>query len=207
MRRTEVVYKGKSPTYKLVTFIVAAGLYGFGLFLTSFLPTIPGVTWLRPANILSEIFAVTFGWLGCTAVMVGNSFGDLLGGHFSLVSLWWLLPLEFIATAAVIFWGVTDPSLRTLRGKVEWAIWAVVVQGLLTGFGIAFFLCYVQAGAPISAFGAIGWTITLNEGIPAIVGGFVQYALFPLMVKAGLWWGRDLDKSNVPHAYLEELRR
>jgi len=25
-------------------------------------------------------------------------------------------------------------------------------------------------------------------------------------VRMGLWWGRDLDKSNVPPAFLAELR-
>jgi hypothetical protein len=34
----------------------------------------------------------------------------------------------------------------------------------------------------------------------------VQYALFPRIVRMGLWWGRDLDKSNVPPAFLAELR-
>jgi hypothetical protein len=186
--------------------VVCAAIYGAALFATSFLPTIPGVTWVRPANMLSELFTVCFGLTGALAAAAGNSLGDLFRGQFNPTILWWIFPLEAIATGLVVYWGVTDPSLRSTRGKIEWLIWAVVVQGLLTGFGIAFGLAYVSGAAPTAAFQAIGITITLNEAIPGIASGFVQYALFPRIVRMGLWWGRDLDKSNVPPEFLAQLR-
>lgn len=201
------LYTGKNKVTQLMVGIVCAAMYGAGLWATGFLPTIPGITWVRPANILSEIFGASFGWTGSLAVMFGNSLGDLMSSRFNPTTLWWLLPLELVCTALVVYWGVTDPSLRSLRGKIEWAIWAVVGQGLLTGFGIAFFVTYIQAMAPREAFTTIGWTITLNEGIPAIFGGVVQYFLFPAIVRTGLWWGRNLEKSNVPKSYLAELMR
>jgi hypothetical protein len=186
--------------------VVCAAIYGAALFATSFLPTIPGVTWVRPANMLSELFTVSFGLTGALAAAAGNSLGDLFRGQFNPTILWWIFPLEAIATGLVVYWGVTDPSLRTTRGKIEWLIWGVVAQGLLTGFGIAFGLTFVSGVAPTAAFQAIGITITLNEAIPAIASGFVQYALFPRIVRMGLWWGRDLDKSNVPAEFLAQLR-
>lgn len=201
------IFSGKSRTTVLVWGLIMAAIYGGSLFATKFIPTIPGITWLRPGNMLSEIFAANFGGTGSIAVMFGNSFGDLLGGQFNPTTLWWVLPLELVFTALIVYWGVTDPSLRTTRGKIEWLVFAVVLQGLLTGFGIAFFVCYVQNAAPRDLFGTIGWTITLNEGIPAIVAGFIQWALFPRIVRMGLWLGRDLETSNVPKELLAELRK
>ena len=205
MLHTERVYSGRTGVNKLMVGIVLAAIYAIGLWATGFLPTIPGVTWLRPANTLSEIFGVCFGWIGAIAVMFGNSLGDLLRGQLNVATLWWVFPIELIATALIVYWGVSDPSLRTMRGKIEWVIWAVIVQGLLTGFGIAFML--VQQGiVPGEAFNTIGWTITLNEAIPAVAAGFIQYLIFPRIVRMGLWWGRDLTKSTVPKELLEELR-
>lgn len=186
---------------------ICAALYGGALWATHGVVFIPGVTWFRPANILSEIFGACFGYAGAMGTALGNTLGDLLGGGFNPVTLWWVFPIEFVFTASIVYWGVTDPSLRSLRGKIEWAIFAVIGQGLLTGFGLSFFLCFVTNLAPAAAFRSIGWTISLNEGLPAIIGGLVQYALFPLIVKRGLWMGRNLDKSNVPVDYLAKLRR
>jgi hypothetical protein len=200
------VYAGRGAVTQLMLGIVCAAIYGVALWATSFLPTIPGVTWLRPANMLSELFAINFGWTGALGIAFGNSLSDLLRGQFNPALLWWVFPLELIATAMVVYWGVTDPSLRSTRGKIEWLIWAVVAQGLLTGFGLAFGLAYISGAVPKDLFMTIGVTVTLNEAIPAVVSGFVQYALFPRIVRMGLWWGRDLDKSNVPSKLLAELR-
>src|SRR5207249_2203861 len=101
------VYSGRGAVTQLMLGIVCAAIYGVALWATSFLPTIPGVTWLRPANMLSELFAVNFGWIGALGVAFGNSLSDLLRGQFNPTILWWVFPLEFIATAMVVYWGVT----------------------------------------------------------------------------------------------------
>ena len=199
------VYAGRGAITQLMLGVVCAAIYGAALWATSFLPTIPGVTWVRPANMLSELYGVNFGYTGAIAAAVGNSLGDLMRGQFNPTITWWILPLEAIATSLVVFWGVSDPSLRSRRGKIEWVIFAVVVQGILTGFGIAAGLA-ASGVVPTGALTAIGVTITLNEALPAIAAGFVQYALFPRIVRMGLWWGRDLDKSNVPPDFLASLR-
>src|SRR5258708_24478832 len=184
------VYSGRGAVTQLMLGIVCAAIYGVALWATSFLPTIPGVTWLRPANMLSELFAVNFGWVGALGIAFGNSLSDLLRGEFNPTLLWWVFPLEFIATAMVVYWGVTDPSLRSTRGKIEWLIWAVIVQGLLTGFGLAFGLAFLSAAVPQGLFVTIGVTATLNDSIPSICSVFFHYTLFrrifPLVLLRGL---------------------
>lgn len=199
------VFTGRSRMTKLMVFLVCASVYGGALFATGFLPVIPGVTWLRPANMLSELFGLNLGPLGALATAVGNTLGDQLRGQNNPAFLWWVLPLEFLFTSYIVYWGVSDPSLRTWRGKLEWLVYAVVLQGILTGFGISFFICYVHGLQPAAMFRTIGWTITLNESIPAVAAGLVQYYLFPQIVRLGFWWGRDLTKSRVPPALLSEL--
>lgn len=203
----QVTYKKSDSLLKVMIVVIGAAVYGAGLWVTSAFPLIPGVTWARPANILSEILGVCTGWAGAWASMLGNTLGDTLrGSPPTLLNFWWLLPLQFFCTAGVVYLGVTDPSLRSWRGKIEWIVYAILLQGFLTGYGIGFFLA-LQGVVPWSKFTVIGKTIFFNEALPAIPAGFVQYFLFPLLVKAGLWWGKDLDKSNVPKKYLTELRR
>jgi len=200
------VYKGQSSTARLMVVILTSAIYGVGLWVTSFLPTIPGITWIRPANVLSELFAVCFGYWGCLAAPIGDAMSNILKGSFTLTSIWWVSAIEFVCTAAIVFWGVSDPSLKSLRGKIEWILFAVIAQGLLTGFGIALGLC-LQGSAPWEMFKTIGWTITLNEAIPALVALPIQrYLVFPAIVRMGWWWGRDLEKSRVPKDYLAEVQ-
>ena len=66
------VYAGRGAVTQLMLGVVCAALYGVALWATSFLPTIPGVTWLRPANMLSELFAVNFGWIGALGIAFGK---------------------------------------------------------------------------------------------------------------------------------------
>jgi len=54
------VYAGRGAITQLMLGIVCAAIYGAALWATSFLPTIPGVTWVRPANMLSELFTINF---------------------------------------------------------------------------------------------------------------------------------------------------
>jgi len=200
------VFKGRSSLTGVMIVLFCGAVYGAGLWVTSFLPTIPGVTWLRPANAFSEIFAVNFGLAGCLAAPLGDALSNLLKGSFTLTTTWWVSPIEFVCTALIVYLGVSDPSLRSLRGKIEWFVFAVVLQGLTTGFGLALGLS-LQGITPWAVFRTIGWTITLNEAMPAILAGFIQYLLFPQIVKMGWWWGKDLHKSNVPKEFLATLGR
>jgi len=67
------VYAGRGAVTQLMLGVVCAAIYGVAPRATSFLPTIPGVTWVRPANMLSELFAVNFGWTGGLGIAFGNS--------------------------------------------------------------------------------------------------------------------------------------
>jgi hypothetical protein len=162
------------------------------------------VTWFRPANALSELYGVNFGLWGALAAGIGNTLNDILGGEFNLVLFAPIFILEVVCTALIPYWIVTDPTLRSTRGKIEWLVGVVILQGLTTGFGIAAVL--VATGTvPSNLFFPIGQTISLNEGVPAIVAGVIQYALFPQLYKMGLYMGRRLEGSNAPPDYVASL--
>lgn len=198
------ISEGKTGLIKLLVVCACSAIYGVSLWATGFMPTIPGVSWVRPANMLSELFAVAFGGWGCLAAPIGDALSNLMKGTFTFTSIWWVSAIEFFCTAAIVYWGVSDPSLKTTRGKIEWLVFAVILQGLTTGFGIALGLS-LQGITPWKLFNTIGWGITLNEALPAIAAGFIQrYFFFPWMVRIGWWWGRT---TNVPKDYLAELRR
>jgi hypothetical protein len=75
---------------------------------------------------------------------------------------------------------------------------------VLTGFPIAGVLVLTHT-VPDNLFTTIGTTITFNEGVPAILSGVIQYALFPQLYKMGLYMGRNLETSNAPAEYIASL--
>src|SRR5262245_5801567 len=202
--RVEVVHRERSATQVLVLVILMAAVYGAGLYVTRGVVFIPGVTWFRPANALSELYGVNFGLWGALAAAIGNALNDILAGEFNIILFVPIFILEAVCTALIPYWIVTDPTLRSMRGKVEWLIGAVVLQGLTTGFGISAVLV-VTGTVPGNLFLTIGQTISLNEGLPAILAGVIQYALFPQLYKMGLYMGRRLEGSNAPADYVSAL--
>jgi hypothetical protein len=202
--QVEVVHRERSATQILVLVILMAAVYGAGLYVTRGIVFIPGVTWFRPANALSELYGVNFGLWGALAAAIGNALNDILSGEFNIILFAPIFILEAVCTALIPYWIVTDPTLRSTRGKVEWLIGAVVLQGLTTGFGISAVLV-VTGTVPPNLFLTIGQTISLNEGLPAILAGVIQYALFPQLYKMGLYMGRRLEGSNAPADYVSAL--
>jgi len=200
----ETVHRERSMTQVLVITILLAAVYGAGLYVTRGIVFIPGVTWFRPANTLSELYGVNFGLYGALAAALGNLLNDVISGQFNLILAAPIFVLELVCTGLIPYWLVTDPTLRTMRGKIEWLIGPVLLQGLTTGFGIAGVLV-VSGTVPGDAFMGIGQTITLNEALPAILAGVIQYALFPQLYKMGLYMGRRLERSNAPADYVASL--
>jgi hypothetical protein len=202
--RAETVHRERSSVQMLVTLILLSAIYGAGLFVTRGVVFIPGVTWFRPANALSELYGVNFGLWGALACGIGNTVSDIVGGQFNAVLFVPIFILEVVCTALIPYWIVTDPTLRTARGKLEWLVGAVVLQGVTTGFGISGVLV-LSGTAPAAAFTAIGTTISLNEAVPAVVAGVVQFLLFPQLYRMGLYAGRRLEGSNAPADYVASL--
>jgi hypothetical protein len=202
--RVETIHRERSSVQILVTVILLAAVYGAGLFVTRGVVFIPGVTWFRPANALSELYGVNFGIWGALACGLGNVLNDIIGGGFNAVTFVPVFIIEVVCTAMIPYWIVTDPTLRSMRGKIEWLIGAVVLQGVTTGFGIAAVLV-VTGTVPAAALTTIGTTISLNEGVPAIFAGVVQFFLFPQLYRMGLYAGRRLEGSNAPADYVSSL--
>jgi hypothetical protein len=200
----ETVHRERSMTQVLVITILLAAVYGAGLYVTRGIVFIPGVTWFRPANTLSELYGVNFGLYGALAAALGNLLNDVISGQFNLILAAPIFVLELVCTGLIPYWLVTDPTLRTMRGKIEWLIGPVLLQGVTTGFGIAGLLV-VSGTVPGDAFLPIGQTITFNEALPAILAGVIQYALFPQLYKMGLYMGRRLERSNAPADYVASL--
>lgn len=202
--RAEVVYRQRSMTQVLVIVILLAAVYGAGLYVTRGIVFIPGVTWFRPANTLSELYGVNFGVYGALAAALGNMLNDILSGGFNLVLVVPIFILELVCTGLIPYWVVSDPTLRSTRGKIEWLVGPVVLQGLTTGYGIAVVLV-ITGTVPSDLLLTIGQTITFNEALPAILAGVIQYALFPQLYKMGLYMGRNLERSNAPADYVASL--
>ena len=202
--RAEVVHSERSNVQLLVTLILLSAVYAAGLFVTRGVVFIPGVTWFRPANALSELYGVNFGIWGALAAGIGNTLNDIVSGQFNAVLFVPVFIIEVVCTALIPYWVVSDPTLRSTRGKVEWLVGAVILQGVTTGYGIAGVLV-LTGTVPAAALTTIGTTISLNEAVPAVFAGVVQFFLFPQLYRMGLYAGRRLDGSNAPADYVASL--
>jgi len=166
---------------------------------------IPGVTWVRPANMLSELFhhqlrvtpaaghrrrehrATCCADSSTNAAVVGSSrsrpsppASSSTGRHRS----------EPQGARAARIEGLISRLIRP--GSAD-RLWALPLDGLRVGRR-------ASGRVPDDRH-----HLHLNEDPKRSPSGFVQYALSRASVRMGLWWGRDLDKATCRKS-LAQLR-
>jgi hypothetical protein len=190
-------------TVDLVLVVMTAALYAAALLTLSFIKLSPG-TYLRPANALQMPFGILFGIPGCIGISLGNLLADLNQG---------LAPHAMIMGFFVNFLGafipyalVSNAALRTRRSVIEWTVWAVLVPSLIVGGSIWInVLLGLTPSAIAIAFGPITF---LNTALPAaLLGPLLLKLLYPFVVRAGLYRGREAALDSRPGQANAEGRR
>ena len=186
-------------TRMVVLVALTAGLYAAFLIPFKPIPLIPGITEVRPANVVPIVCALLFG----PAAAWGSAFGNLIGDFFGTLgpgSLFGFVGNFLYAYVPYRVWGAhraaskgTQQGLMTGRGLVEYVLvtaLASLVCAVIIGWG-----CELFALAPGFLVANI---IALNNFlVAAVLGPPLVLALYPRVRRWGLLYWQILEREPV----------
>jgi energy-coupling factor transport system substrate-specific component len=179
----------KWDSMAIIQVAISAALFGGGLAATAGIVFLPGVAYLRPAQVLSVVLGILFGLPGALGIALGNTIADLLGGYLTLGSIAGFIG-NFL-TAYVPYRIINSPEragLKSFGGVV------VYVLGVVSGtFVIAFYIPYWLALLKIvpkeAAWTVVFGNIWLNGLVTSLtLGPILLKVLFPYVKKWHMYW-------------------
>ncbi len=166
---------------------------------------IPGITEIRPANILPIVFSLMFGPAAAWGTAIGNLIGDFLGGTLGPGSTFGFVGNFFLGYVPYKIWGHLfilssgqEPRMRTWRQWLE-----LIVIGFISAAVCAVIIAWGLEVLGIVPFSVLSTIITLNNTAAHIVGGLLLLLLWDRVKKMGLYWKdvmapQDIAKPVAP---------
>jgi energy-coupling factor transport system substrate-specific component len=174
----------------VVLTVLTAGIFAAILIPFKGIPLIPGLTELRPANVIPVVFGLLFGPAGAWGAAFGNLIGDFFGtlGVGSFFGFWG----NFLAAYLTYkLWG--DRPLADLGSHVPRFVSAVVLGAwacaLVIGFGVEVFR--------LLPFSVIAVAVFINNAVIALILGPVLLRLLtPRVSRWDLAWTEQMDPED-----------
>jgi energy-coupling factor transport system substrate-specific component len=174
----------------VVLTVLTAGIFAAILIPFKGIPLIPGVTELRPANVIPVVFGLLFGPAGAWGSAFGNLIGDFFGtlGVGSFFGFWG----NFLA-AYLPYKMWRDRPLGRLPRHLPRFFLAVLLGALgcalLVGFGVEAF--------KLLPFTIIGLAVLFNNGLVSLIlGPFLLSLLQPRVERWDLYWMELMDPED-----------
>ncbi len=174
----------------VVLTVLTAGTFAAILIPFKGIPLIPGLTELRPANVIPVVFGLLFGPAGAWGAAFGNLIGDFFGtlGVGSFFGFWGNFLAAYLTYKV---WG--DRPLADLPRQVPRFIGAVVLGAwacaLVIGFGVEVF--------KLLPFSVIALAVFINNAVIALVlGPFLLKLLEPRVSRWDLAWTEQMDPED-----------
>jgi len=174
----------------VVLTVLTAGIFAAILIPFKGIPLIPGLTELRPANVIPVVFGLLFGPAGAWGAAFGNLIGDFFGtlGVGSFFGFWG----NFLAAYLTYkLWGglpLADLPRHLPRfvGAVVLGAWACA---LVIGFGLEVF--------KLLPFSVIAVAVFINNAVIALILGPVLLRLLtPRVSRWDLSWTEQMDPED-----------
>jgi energy-coupling factor transport system substrate-specific component len=174
----------------VVLTVLTAGTFAAILIPFKGIPLIPGLTELRPANVIPVVFGLLFGPAGAWGAAFGNLIGDFFGtlGVGSFFGFWG----NFLAAYLTYkIWG--DRPLADLGRHLPRFVAAVVLGAwacaLVIGFGVEVFR--------LLPFSVIAVAVFINNAfIALILGPLLLRLLTPRVSRWDLAWTEQMDPED-----------
>ena len=174
----------------VVLTVLTAGIFAAILIPFKGIPLIPGLTELRPANVIPVVFGLLFGPAGAWGAAFGNLIGDFFGtlGVGSFFGFWG----NFLAAYLTYkLWG--DRPLADLARHLPCFVAAVVLGAwacaLVIGFGVEVF--------KLLPFSVIAVAVFINNAVIALILGPVLLRLLtPRVNRWDLAWTEQMDPED-----------
>ena len=164
---------------------------------------IPGITEIRPANVLPIAFGLMFGPAGAWGSAIGNLIGDVFGGTFGPGSAFGFLGNFFFGLFAYKLWGNLGPLSsgeepdfhdRIGRQLAEYVV-VILAASAICGVVIAWGLEVLN----LFPFPLIAPTITINNfAATLILGPPLLFLIYPRVKDLGLLYPDVLRPEDLP---------
>jgi energy-coupling factor transport system substrate-specific component len=174
----------------VVLTVLTAGIFAAILIPFKGIPLIPGLTELRPANVIPVVFGLLFGPAGAWGAALGNLIGDFFGtlGPGSFFGFWGNFLAAYLPYK---MWGNRPAS--PIRGRLPRFILAVLLGAaacaLVLGFGLE--------ALRLLPFSIIAAAVFINNALIALLlGPFLLTLLEPRVSRWDLSWTEIVDPED-----------
>lgn len=186
----------------MLTAVVAA-LFAAVLIPFKALTIIPGITEIRPANVIPVVFGIMFGPAAAWGVAIGNLIGDIFGGTFGPGSAFGFAGNFFFAFVSYKLWGNLgplssgeEPTMDSVRQVVE--LWVIALVGAAACAAIIAWGLELLGLFPFSVLGTV---ITINNFLAAaVLGPPLLYLTYPRVKEMGLLYPDVMDRDDLASA-------
>lgn len=183
----------------IIMVALVAAIYAAILIPFKAIPLIPGVTELRPGNVIPVIFGLMFGPAGVWGSMLGNLSADIFGGTLGIPSISGIFGNFFFALIPYVVWGkvkgITSygkPYMNKVKDYFEY-----IFVALIASVGCGSIIGYILDAIGLYPFAVLGNIISLNNFVAAaILGPILLKILYPRVEKWGLIWTDIMDKKD-----------
>jgi energy-coupling factor transport system substrate-specific component len=176
----------------VVLTVLTAGTFAAILIPFKGIPMIPGVTELRPANVIPVVFGLLFGPAGAWGAAFGNLIGDFFGtlGAASFFGFWG----NFLAAYLPYKMWAHRPLGRLKRHLTRF-----VLAVLLGAMGCALLVGFGVQAMKLLPFSVIAVAVFVNNAlITLILGPFLLGLLQPRVNRWDLYWQELMDPDDRP---------
>jgi energy-coupling factor transport system substrate-specific component len=174
----------------VVLTVLTAGLFAAILIPFKGVPLIPGVTELRPANVIPLVFGLLFGPAGAWGAAFGNLIGDFFGtlGPGSFFGFWGNFLAAYLPYQMWRGISLTPHGPQWLR---------FVLAALLGGASCALLIGFGMASLNLLPFSIIAIAVFLNNVLVALtLAPFLLRLLAPRVSRWDLYWEELMDPED-----------
>ncbi|HIC93387.1 MAG TPA: QueT transporter family protein [Anaerolineae bacterium] len=159
---------------------------------------IPGITEVRPANLLPIVFSLLFGPAAAWGTAIGNLIGDFFG-TLGPGSFFGFIGNFFLGYVPYKVWGHLgplssgeEPRMRTWRQWLE-----LIVISLISAAACAVIISWGVDLLGLVPFKILSTIITVNDTIGHIAGGILLLLVWDRVKAIGLYWREVMAPEDI----------
>jgi energy-coupling factor transport system substrate-specific component len=186
-------------TKMVVLVALTAAVYAAILIPLKGIPLIPGITELRPANVVPVVFSLLFGPAAAWGAAFGNLIGDFFG-TLGLGSIFGFVGNFFYGLVAYKLCGKLGPlsSRPPLQARGGRQIAEYLLLALLSSAACAAFIAWGVDLFGLVPFGVLGPVITLNNfAAAALIGPFLLQLLYSRAKRWNILWTDIMEPDEI----------
>jgi energy-coupling factor transport system substrate-specific component len=186
-------------TKMVVLVALTAGVYAAILVPLKAIPLIPGVTEIRPANVIPVVFSLLFGPAAAWGAAFGNLIGDFFG-TLGLGSIFGFVGNFFYGLVAYKLWGKMGllSSHQPLDSRSGRSVLEYLLLAFLASAACAAFIAWGLELVGLVPFGVVGPIILLNNFLAAaVLGPFLLWLLYPRAKRWDILWTEIMEPGEI----------